>query len=287
MTGRPLPLMALAAALVLGVNVIVLGGAAWNRGAEEARLQMGERELSLSGDWQGNDENSGLALALRWRVAPLTDPEDGQYLSEHSYHAATTWLDADRLAMLGFVLPDPVAGEPPRRWRLQSREAWLALEFDGPAHQRSVARAEHWLAAAEARLAEHPDAREHRDRVDSAKRHVAAVREQWSRLLVIDSDADAQTLRQRHPDRQRVAVVRGRIGASWVAEGPTSRGKGAWRGHIDAVSVDQIHVPLDLPAPLDALPEQRYDERQDRYAVELAWGRRHEPWIISVSSRTP
>lgn len=275
-------LLASGGALVLLVNVIVLAGVAWNRSGEpEAMLRLSERELDLPSLWRDSGEDSGLALSLSWRVVP--EPPDSEKESPYpqAAYSQTRWLDAERLARLGFDVSDRPDADFPRRYHGSAREVWLALELDGPAHARSVARAASLLAEANTKLAEHPDDGEHQQRVRDAAQHHKQVRDEWSRLIAIDADLDPDALRARHPDRQQIAVVHGRVRAIWHQPHQQAH-RGRWRGYIEAISIDSIHVPLAMRESFEPLLAKRDAEQPKRFNVTLAYGKRREPWITEV-----
>jgi len=283
MSPRLLRLLLAGLALVLLVNLIVLSGVAWNRSGEpEAELRLSERELSLPPYWRDREENSGLALTLRWRVAPKPAPDAEDHLYEMNTYAGTHWLGAERLRELGFDLDEADSADSHRRYRLSAREVWLALEFDGPAHAATVRRAEQSLAAAQSTLDAHPGHEEHEASLRRMEEHLGRVRNEWSRLVVIDADLDREALRARHPDRQRIAIMHGRVRASRSYEQQQGVPRWKWEGYVEAVSIDSIHVPLSLRSELDALSRRRPDDRQDRFEVSLAFGKRREPWIQAV-----
>lgn len=277
-----------AGVLVLLANAVALAGVAWNRSGEpEASLMLTERELQLPARWRYNRENSGLALALRWRVVPERGPDREPILHQQATWSDVHWLDADKLVALGFELDESPDWPGYRRSRLQQREVWLALELDGPAHARSVQQAREHLFQARRDLAESPDVYLHQKRAENAEQHFVHVRDEWSRLVAIDADLDAGQLRARHPDREHVAIVRGRVRPGWRGKAPDSAGKGEWRGHIEAVSISSVHVPRHLRQTFDPLLETGAPNRDDHYQVTLAWGRRLEPWIVDVRSDAP
>lgn len=276
-------LLAAGGSLVLLVNIVVLAGVAWNRSGEpEATLRLSERELDLPSLWRDSGEDSGLALSLSWRVVPELHDSEKESPYPHGAYSQTRWLNAERLARLGFDVSDRPDADSPRSYRGSAREVWLALELDGPAHARSVAHAAGLLAEANTKLAEHPDDREHQQRVRDAAQHHEQVRDEWSRLIAIDADLDPDALRARHSDRQQVAVMHGRVRAIWDQPHQQPADRGRWRGYIEAISIDSIHVPLAMRESFEPLLAKRAAEQRNRFSVTLAYGKRREPWIAEV-----
>ena len=123
--------------LLVVVNLAVLGGVAWNRaGQPEASLLLTERELPLYDSFVRAEENSGLALQLT--------------LYGGSY--SPDWLDERKLLTLGFR-PErhdtADAAEYETGKQALPRQAWVVLEFDGPAWQAALADSETELAGLE------------------------------------------------------------------------------------------------------------------------------------------
>ncbi len=283
MNRRVRNLLAVACALVLLVNTLVLAGVAWNRSGEpEAMLRLSERELDLPSIWRDQGENSGLALSLRWRVVPEPRAGEAENPYEQSAYSWVQWLDADHLAALGFDVRDPPDSASSPRYRGSAREVWLALELDGPAHARSVQLAEDYTARAELERDQHPEDQQHQQRVVEARQRLERVRNEWSRLIAIDADLDPEALRAHHPDRQRVAIVYGRVRTNWHYTHAQTAQRGEWRGHIEAVSIASLHVPLAMRAAFDPLLTERDPEHRNRYEVSVAYGKRREPWIVEV-----
>ncbi len=288
MSPRARSMLLAAAAVVVLINVIVLAGVAWNRSGEpEVRLRLSERELGVPGIWGRSREDSGLALHLRWRV-PVANPlDDAIHPTEHGAYVGANWLNVDKLAALGFDVR-PLSDEHARRYRRQqAREVWLALELDGPAYEDSVRQARAHLAAAEQALAERPDERPLQDRAKAARQLLTQASEEWSRLFVIDADRDPRALRVRYPDRERHAIVHGRVRPVWRVPDPRKQREREWRGHVEAVSIASIHVPLEFREAFESLLDDTQARRAARYQVMLAYGKRREPWIVEVQPTMP
>jgi hypothetical protein len=269
--------------LVLLVNAVVLAGVAWNRsGVPEATLQLSERELEMPSLWHDTREDSGLALDLRWRLPVAAAREDEIRGGQYGVFTPAHWLDADRLAALGFRLP-PLPDEfAARRRSPPAREVWLALEFDGPAYAHSLQVAQERLAAARQLLDARPEDTQQLHRVELAGDLLRQAREEWTRLFVVDADRDPAALRARYPDRERYAVVRGRVRPVTAALDPGNTQQLAWRGLVEDLSVATVHVPLGFRAVFETPPGDAGQQAQARYEVTLSWGRRGEPWIVAA-----
>ncbi len=101
---------------------------------------------------------------------------------------------------------------------------------------------------------------------------------------MVDAGLDAAALRAKYPDRSRYAIVRGK-----VEPAEFRHLSGAHRGLISALSIEEVHVPLDMrPVFAGAVPESDYeaqDARKVSYEVMLSFGRRLEPWIASAAGK--
>jgi hypothetical protein len=289
---------AAAALLVLLTNAGVLARVAWNRSGEPAaRLDLTERELALPGAWR-DEENSGLALTLRFH-APEPWREEGA--------AMASWLDREKLGELGFdVSVDPEAPAAERHYRSPlPREVWLVLEDEGEAWRR-------WLGGREEEVAEvrreAGRGEKGTDDLEAAERSLAADRVEATRLFAVDAGRDCDALRARYADPARYAVVPATVRLHWIDIEEEPEDEPAYlTGAVDQVLVDRIHVPLrHRPAVESVLAErERRNRARDRpsarrsdavtrspgaaeelapplYRAELAVGRLGEPWLVEV-----
>lgn len=277
MSGLDRRLLGAGAALVLLINAVVLAGVAYNRSGEpDALITLSERELERPRAWGDSRDNNGIALDLHWRVAS-GDDEHGDAM----YNRSPDWLDAAALRALGF--PEPAVGDGDyshRRLQLE-RAVWVVLELGGEAYARALARAERRLAERQARVDASPGDREFVGQRDAAARELAEERDTRSRLFAIDAGLDAAGLRARYPDRGRFVVVGGRVRPQYPTHDATAR-----TGYLSGIDIDQIHVPVDFRAvfePVGAAPTT--DPPRARHQVTLAYGRRHEPWIVAAEPR--
>jgi Domain of unknown function (DUF4824) len=281
-------LLLAAAALVVLVNALILGGVALNRRTPpEATLILSERELSAtvtSPFYFGNDENSGLTLKLRWAVLTpaVAEQEFSNPWGERWGPAA--WLDRKKLATLGFDVTPQSDERAQSRYneRVQAREVLLVLEMNGDAYQSALQQIRTRAAqAAATAAADSLDAR----LVNEAQRLRETARRlerDSTRLYVVDAGLDATALRRRYPDRMRYAIVRGNVQPLVVGRGAAQQ----LFGRVAAVHCADLSVPVNLRAPLPR-PPLRYDDRGQPYQVKVSFGRRFEPWIEGARRTAP
>lgn len=272
-------------ALILVANAIALVGVAYNRSDEpESHLRLTEREASLP--WRTYEsENSGIALALRWRV--LDRKPDRRVEPAYYYSGiAPAWLDQDKLRALGFDVSKS-AGAPDSALyyeKLLSKEVLLVLEYDGPAYQSMLERASEHARGEAALAAANPAKEEFKRRADAAKADLLLEERLNSRLFVVDAGLDAAALRARYPDRSHYAILRGHIRPGIVG----ASAKRHLAGYVTNLSVGTVHVPFayrEVFEPLLKTARQEPNQNGPRYELSLAVGRRFEPWITAASGR--
>ena len=231
----------IAASIVVAVNAVAIGGAAWNRqGEPEAVLELTERELELP---PATAENTALALRLRW-----TDPGDGRGPHPGSPRPEGGWFDRAKLAAIGFDCSLPLDQDHEARYRATPpRRAYAVLEYAGEA----------WRTIERSMAAEGDD------------------RTRRSRLVVVDAGPNRATLRARWPDRHRVVIVPAI--AVLVVERREDRSL-VLRGRIAEVYPSQLNVPRPLNRVLAPLQVRASEPGGARYRVKVVWGRR-DPWI--------
>ncbi|HRQ35671.1 MAG TPA: DUF4824 family protein [Chiayiivirga sp.] len=274
------------AALIIAVNAVILAGAVWNRSAEEARMTLTQRELPPGWNHGLEQERSAISLQLAWRVM---SHEVGEAPPHPHYSREVDWLDLPRLRALGFDLPDaaPARSDEARRRRIDGdRGAWLVLELDGAAHAAAVEAARRHMEHAQAQADAATDATraEFANRAKAAREALDAEREERSRLFVIDAGTDPAALRSRYPQRDRYLILGGRVGVTvqtW-ADGETLDPP-RYRAHVTALDVESLHVPARFH---DAIATAG-NRGAARYRLDVAWGRRHEPWLIAAQRGSP
>ena len=130
------------------------------------------------------------------------------------------------------------------------------------------------MQQAEKKLAELQAKPAKSDVLESWERRLTSLKNKDSRLYAVDAGLDLDALRQRYQDRQQYAIVPALIG--WNSRLVNKRF--TTQGHIRNLPGKQINLPSELRAPFEKLS----DNNLNQYQVEVAFGQRLEPWIISA-----
>ncbi len=274
----PTRLFVLGFALILIVNAIALLGVAVNQsGKPEAVIELTERELSLL--YKTNDENSGLALHLNWRI--VQEIKDDIY-PFYSHWGSPVWFNAQKLTELGFIIDETTCpGEHSKRKEPLPKDAFIVLEYDGDDYQGALQRAETFLKKAETALKANEKDKDLQDRFKKANNNLEAERTSESRLFAINAGLDADKLRQRYPDRSKFIIMRGIVELEC-----RYKNKKEVVGHIADIRIDKINVPLSYRKLFDSIEAQNESEKREqkspRYKIEVAYGSRFEPWIQRI-----
>lgn len=265
-------------ALIALTNAVALVGVAYNRSGEpESELRLTQRELAPPywRGWRGTDsESGGIELRLQWRTLNKGNNEFYPGIG-----GQPEWLDRAKLTELGFDMSRPentTAGQ--RHYeRPMSKQVFVALEFDGPAYQEALKRAQ--------RLADEPATqRAPTPGVNSPAERLKRERTSASRLFAVDAGLDPAELRNKYPDHDRYAIVRARVRVSYYSGSATRSAQ--LTGHLSDVINDRISVPPEFRPSFDSLPRTstRGEVTASRFEVTLAFGKRFEPWIVVASA---
>jgi hypothetical protein len=249
-----------AAAAAAAVLLTTFGGqlalAAWNRGGETARLVLDDGSVELP--WIGSHEE-GEALFLH------LDPEAPE-------------LALDELAPLGFPVEamERESGEE-ARLDVLPRSLWMVIDTTPEAWRRHLDRRQ-----AEIERMERSEVGEERVEAQRATLDTLRTGPPWAVISAVGTDP-AQ-LRRQHPDRARQAVVPGSVDPRRPWHGAS------WRG-TPRPAVTSIAVPPALHRTVRRLVGAADRRRRapdveavaaPRFRAVVAWGRRHEPWLVAV-----
>jgi len=252
----------LGAGLILLSNAVALGGVYYNRSGEpDSVLRLSERELSVAyNSVMNNNDAAGQMLELDARLA------DG-------------WVNRDKLRELGFEIGEH--GETYRRDRWE-REALVVLELNGEQYQTELTAAEAELKQAQIQFAAAPDSPEAKQALDNADYQLSRFRANNTRLYVVDAGLDADSLRQRYPDRSRYSLARAsvRAGFNWSAGVPTPD------DYTLYFELAEVSVPSRWRTVFSAWnPYDRTAEERNKVSVDVTFGKRFEPWITSAKAQ--
>jgi uncharacterized protein DUF4824 len=266
-------------ALVVATNAVLLLGAAYNRSGEpESVLPLTERELEIvTSDWVDR-ENAMIELRFVWRVPHRPGAPD-DLVPDFDVE----WLHMDKLRELGFDVSQPLDSEDAVRdyEKELPRDVLLVLENDGPAYRQAVEEAQRRVTYETDLAAANPGKDEFARRAKDARKSLDREERFASRLFVVDAGRELGALRERYPDRQRYAVVRGRV--ELIVSGPSAAHD--LTGRVRAIDVETVSVPHGDRAVVEPLVHglRPLDDRTPRYAAIVSFGRRLEPWISSLS----
>jgi hypothetical protein len=274
-------------------NAVALTGVAYNRmNPPDSVLTLTERELGPEWSWMWwGEENSGLSvqLQLRTEFAPdpmIKEPQGWQGFATYAGFGRVRWLDRDKLAALGFDvnMAPTEEGSEKHYGHMLGREVLLVLEFDGPTYDRALQDTRDRLARLEQKTAGEPDNKGVNLQLQNAREDLQSEEHNRSRLFIVDAGLDEASLRQRYPDRSHYAIVRGNVRPDISGDRTAAK----LYGRVTAVHCESIHVPLHFHAAAPGRPSQvhspivPHSESKQPLTVQVAFGRRFEPWIVSA-----
>lgn len=260
--------------ILVATNIVVLSGVASNRsGNPETQITLNERELQLP--YRVHEENSGLTLRLAWRT--LGKNEDPDWRSP-------AWFIAEKLEELGFNIDDYLNSKDNVTFYKQPipKEVFVVLENNGEPYREAVKRAEMALEKEEGLFKSNSGDKGLRDNLERAEKRLKRERITKSRLFAIDAGLDPKILREKYGDRTRFIITKGLVKPRYNHD---KKRKKVF-GYITQLNVENIHVPLKYRKEFDAILIRDKSKKNEfgspRYEVELAYGSRLEPWIVSV-----
>lgn len=256
--------------ILVGTNLAALSGVAYNRMGEAiAQLTLTERELSLPYNSGVQKENSGVALSIKWRTSTANNETD--YL----YNSRDIQITKDELLALGFNHSDIK-----NNYWVESRELYWAFEFDGDRHKTEIKKAESKYQTAVVSFKENPSEansskkKEYRESLEREKTTN-------SRLFYIEASTDYELLANKFSGKQNILIVRG------LTKPYYDNHYNVYRLQLKHLSVRNIMIPLEFVEVLSKLKRvDKQDITPPRYAVDISWGNRLEPWVVNVNGLT-
>jgi Domain of unknown function (DUF4824) len=263
-------------ALFILTNIIVISGAMYNRSGEpDAVIEFSERELTIN-DWQ-KKENSGLSLQLNWNQYTFGY---GNY-----YHQ----FSDEKLLSLGYDLIDSKDRDEVWEYirKQLPRSVWVVLEFNGENYQDKLREAEKQFEEDESLYLLETSNEQLKRKMERSQNELKWEKNSSSRLFAIDVGNSPELLRQQYPDKSRYIITSGIFRLSYNDD-YDARIK--ITGYISEINVTDIHVPLEQRSIFDSLPVKEYMTQgniyplsyKPRYQVEIGYGKRYEPWIMST-----
>jgi hypothetical protein len=253
-------LLGAAIAIICLTNLGALTLGALNRsGTPDAEVTLTERELRLVRDRDSTATTLQLMFVQR-------------------FDAQGEWLTCPKLEALGVSCAPPPAGSDMGRWYASQpeRRAYVVLEYDGPA----------WAAYRDAEQRRLQEMR----RIDkaAAPNESDSLLDTYSRLVAIDADSDADTLRRRYSDTSRYVLVDARVSV-YGRSAPDGKGAVRLSGTIGRLSPSAINVPKPYSSIFAGMSGSSYSlsaQRVPRYWVTVRYGRFHEPWVVNAGLST-
>ena len=174
-----------------------------------------------------------LSLRLTWRALGREENDVNDRMP--------FWLKGKKLEELGFRFVDGASSGNLRDRESESREVFVALEYNGPAYRDAVRRAERALEKEEEALRANPADKGLLSARQQAKKRVQSEELTQSRLFAVDAGTDPRQLRAMYNDASRFIVTRGVVSLTYRNEGDRQ-----WAaGYLESISPDKVHVPLE------------------------------------------
>ena len=264
----------LAFVIIIGVNLIILLGVLSNRnGTPDFEGFLTERELNLP--WRMHNENSGMSLQVVWRTGGN---------NSYSGRGFPAWFDAKKLTELGFEVETLSNADDNRQYYNNQlpKEVYVVLEYNGAAYENCLEIVENELIETGKKILLNPDDKEQIRIFETAKENFEDEKVTKSKLFAIDVGGDHGLLRERDTDRSMYIITKGLVRPRVFFEEDSNQVV----GYITKLSVNKIHIPLKFKKELEVLLNKKMTRSNEntppRYKIELAYGKRLEPYIVSV-----
>lgn len=257
-------------AVLIGTNLVALSGVAYNRmGDVTSQLTLTERELSLAYNSAAPKENSSMSLTINWRTPT------GENESYYPYNSREISLSKDELLSLGFTQID----NKDNYWA-ETRELYWAFEFDGALHKVEIKKALDKYQAAITTFEEQPNDTNKRKKTESSE-NLEREKIANSRLFFIEASADYASLANKFSGQRNILIVKGLANFYYKSHDQT------YSLMLRHLLVNHIMVVLEHIDVFSGFERRsRRDIASPRFAANIKWGSRLEPWIVDVKRFT-
>lgn len=260
--------------LLIATNILVLSGVAYNRSNEAtSHLILTERELSLPYNFASNSaknkENSGLSLSLKWRrPSKSTAP-----YSYYNYDGIN--ISKEKLISLGFNSQVPV-----NRYQNNSKELYWAFELDGTLHKKELIKAKAKYQKVLSAYQEQPNKENEREK-HRAQEELDREKISKSRLFYLDISNNFNVLKNKYKNQENILIVKG------ITKLYYDNDDNSYSLTLKHLSISNIMIPHQHSAIFSKLNAISHTTVvPPRYTVEVKWGSRLEPWVISAKRLT-
>ena len=263
-------------------NIIILLGVYFNRSTEPvSQLILTERELRVP--HQLHKENSSFSLQLLWNSIGKKDD-----INQFSYLHLPFWLDKKKLEELGFDLNKLQEQKDIDEFSIPliTKEVFIVLEYDGDAFNEVIKNEKKKLKEKENLFRANPNDETLEKKYKTAKEAIKTKLKSETRLYAIDAGLNPITLNKQYNNPSKYIITKAIIQTAY------GFGKKEIVGRISHLSIPIIHVPLKYRKVLDSLIDWKQQKNDysgvyniyysPRFKVELAYGKRYEPWIVSI-----
>jgi hypothetical protein len=266
-------LFTLAFILLLTSNIFILAGVYFNRSSEITSLALlTQRELQMP--YADTRENNNLTLRIVYRSLSMQK-------SSQKHTGSPNFLNATKLRELGFDTQKYVNNKYFKQEA--AREAFVVLEYDGEAYQKSLRFAQEELALQETLWLASKENERLKENYEEAKKNLLREQTTESRLFLVDAGLEYEKLRTKYANKDKYIIVKG------LVQVVPNYKLNEVQGYMKKLLITHIQVPYKFKHIFKNIDNKdnfgRRDISSQKYMVEIKYGSRYEPWISSVNER--
>ena len=243
-------------AIILVTNAFILGHVAINRSGEPvSTLILSEKEANMIHRGMFDGENSANTVNLSFRVVS----------PENTYYNRSIDITREETISLGFNFDELSESN-----RTETRNLFWVLELNGTKYLEQLGYAQEEVKALQEKDAAASE-------IEYAEALVKRIKNEFSRLYVLDVGTDADALYEKYENRDNVVVVEGETRLVF------SREYKEYVLFFQKVLIRQIMVPPEYRTTIN----QHYDslnyDENIKFNVTISWGQLNEPWLVSLA----